>query len=147
MSVSSMDDSRLAQNLGIYDRSVSDKEVADRILGNVKGIYSWVAVKTIWHQFQGTSGARETREITVRPSNWEGFCHLITLLWNKSDSGGMGVNPSRAVSAILGSRDPKDITHLRAAAEKKQKITICIAKDGEGFSFELAEIAWWCVAM
>lgn len=146
MSITSTSDQILARSLGVYDQSVSDKEVAARILQNIQGIYSWVAVQTISYQFQGVSGPRKTREITVRPSNWDGLCHLIACLWRQSNLP-IGVNCNQAVSAILGSKNPQDIAHLKAAADRQYKITLRFDMESEQFNFEIAEIGWWCAVM
>jgi hypothetical protein len=144
MIIPAIDDKSLAESLGIYDRTISDKVVADRILQNIKGIYSWIALQTIDYQFQGTPTPRETREITVRPSNWESLYHLLSLLYYKPDS---CVSIGRASSAILGSKDLKDITHLQTAANKNLKIVIRISMDREHINAEPAEISQWRICM
>jgi hypothetical protein len=73
----------LAEDLGVYNQDISDTTVADKILENITGIYSWILVKTHEYQFPGTSTVKKARVITVRPNSWESLCHLITLLWTQ----------------------------------------------------------------
>jgi len=133
-----------AERLGVYDRNISDKVVADRILENVKDIYSWVTVRTFPYQFPGTSMLKDARVITVRPNSWESFCHFIALLWTQTRP----INQNRVVSAILGSGDQQDIAHLRAAAQKNWAFTIYLSLDCENFdATAIKPRVWPCNVM
>ncbi len=116
-------DLQRAEQLGIYNPDIADKQVATNIL-NVIGdsTYSSVFVDTRDYQFMGRRASHPSRMISLTPGAWQFFVNVMKVLVYKQDH--HRPNGNAVVSAVLGSNDPDDLAWLEASFRSNKNICV-----------------------
>jgi hypothetical protein len=120
----------ICREIGLCDQSISDKSVEKQILQLIpKGehTYEWVGVTTlVEYKFPGSDTATKTvRMIEIKTSNWNWLVQVFELLRKKYDATGTNA----IMYAVLGSKDPHDVSELEKACKKNYVIRIYASQE------------------
>ncbi|MCE5318473.1 MAG: hypothetical protein LLG04_14070 [Parachlamydia sp.] len=115
-------DEHSAEQIGIFDENVSDKQVSARLAAIMpRNTFSSITVYTTEYQFIGLSEERPSRIIVLTPIAWEWFVNVLrTVVWAKGDTS----SGNQVVSAILGSEDEEDIKALEETFHSNQNVVV-----------------------
>ena len=121
------DDKALALQLGIFDRTISDKELAKKIIAGLPSeVYSSVTVTTL-RNYSFYEEKKDARIITLDHSCWQWVVNFVRVIFTEPRE----VIPTgnEVISAILGSQQLDDIKALTTSFRSNQHIILAIAFD------------------